>query len=41
MSKNTVTLLRSHYRWFVALFPILALLLSACGTGSNGGGFSY
>ena len=36
------TLLRSLYRWsLIVLLPLLALALSACGTGGSGGGFGY
>ena len=36
------TLPRSLYRWsFVVLLPLLALVLSACGTGGNSGGLGY
>jgi hypothetical protein len=46
MSKSKLekarTLPRSLYRWsFVVLLPVLALVLSACGTGSTGGGYGY
>jgi hypothetical protein len=32
---------RSLYRWSFVLLPILALVLSACGTGGTGGGIGY
>ena len=36
------TLPRSLYRWsFVVLLPLLALVLSACGTGGNSGSLGY
>ncbi len=36
------TLPRSLYRWsFVVLLPLLALVLSACGTGGSTGGIGY
>ena len=36
------TLPRSLYRWsFIVLLPLLALLISACGTGGNGGSLGY
>ncbi len=36
------TLPRSPYRWsFVVLLPLLAVVLSACGTGGNSGGIGY
>ena len=36
------TLPRSLYRWsFVVLLPLLALVLSACGTGSSSGSIGY
>jgi hypothetical protein len=38
MSKNTHTLPRSLYRWSFVLLPILAIVVSARGTGSGGGG---
>jgi hypothetical protein len=41
MSKNTQMLPRSLYRWSVVLLPILALVLSACGTGGSTGGVGY
>ena len=44
MSKleKTRTLPRSLYRWsFIVLLPLLALVLSACGTGGNGGSLGY
>jgi hypothetical protein len=41
MSKNAQMLPRSLYRWSVVLFPILALVLSACGTGGSTGGLGY
>jgi hypothetical protein len=41
MSKNTQMLPRSLYRWSFALLPILALVLSACGTGGSTGGVGY
>ena len=32
----------SLYRWsFVVLLPLLALVLSACGTGGNSGSLGY
>jgi hypothetical protein len=41
MSKNTQMLPRSLYRWSFVLLPILALALSACGTGGSTGGVGY
>jgi hypothetical protein len=46
MSKSKLekarTLPRSLYRWsFVVLLPLLALVLSACGTGGSSGGIGY
>jgi hypothetical protein len=38
MAKNTHTLPWSLYRWSFVLLPILAIVMSACGTGSEGGG---
>ena len=36
------TLPGSLYRWsFVVLLPLLAVVLSACGTGGNSGGIGY
>jgi hypothetical protein len=36
------TLSRSLYRWsFVVLLPLLALVVSACGTGGNSGSLGY
>jgi hypothetical protein len=36
------TLPRSLSRWsFVVLLPLLALVLSACGTGGSSGGIGY
>jgi hypothetical protein len=39
--KNTQMLPRSLYRWSFVLLPILALVLSACGTGGSTGGVGY
>jgi hypothetical protein len=41
MSNNAHLLSRSLYRWSFVLLPILAVVMSACGTGSNGGGSGY
>jgi hypothetical protein len=41
MSKNTQMVPRSLYRWSFVLLPILALFLSACGTGGSTGGVGY
>jgi hypothetical protein len=41
MSKNAQMFPRSLYRWSFALLPILALVLSACGTGGSTGGVGY
>jgi hypothetical protein len=41
MSKNAQMLPRSLYRWSFVLLPILALVLSACGTGGSTGGVGY
>jgi hypothetical protein len=41
MSNITHLFPRSLYRWSLVLLPILAVVLSACGTGSNGGIFGY
>ena len=43
MSKfeKMLTLPRSLYRWSFALLPVLALVLSACGTGGTGGGYGH
>jgi len=41
-SEKKLTLPRSLYRWsFVVLLPLLALVLSACGTGGNSGSLGY
>jgi hypothetical protein len=40
--ENAQALPRSLYRWsFVVLLPLLALVLSACGTGGNSGSLGY
>ena len=31
----------SQYRWSFVLLPVLALVLSACGTGGGSGGVGY
>ena len=42
-----VMLTRTHlfgqplYRWSLLLLPVLAFVLSACGTGGNSGGYGY
>ena len=41
MSKNAQMLPRSLYRWSFVLLPILAVVLSACGTGGGTGGVGY
>jgi hypothetical protein len=41
MSKNPQVLPRSLYRWSFVLLPILAVVLSACGTGGSTGGGGY
>ena len=40
-SEKTLTLLRSLYRLSFVLLPLLALVLSACGTGGNSGSLGY
>jgi hypothetical protein len=32
---------RLPYRWSFVLLPVLVVVLSACGTGGNGGGLGY
>lgn len=41
MSKNVQMLPRSLYRWSFVLLPILAFVVSACGTGGSSGGLGY
>ena len=40
-SEKTLTLPRSLYRLSFVLLPLLALVLSACGTGGNSGSLGY
>ena len=41
MSNNAGMLAHSLYRWSFVLLPILAVVLSACGTGGSTGGVGY
>ena len=41
MSKNAQMLPRSLFRWSFVLLPILAIVVSACGTGGSTGGVGY
>ena len=41
MPKNVQILPRSLYRWSFILLPILAFVVSACGTGGSSGGLGY
>jgi len=41
MPKNTHVLTRPLYRLSFVLLPILAVVLSACGTGGNSGSLGY
>ena len=40
-SEKRLTLPRSLYRLSFVLLPLLVLVLSACGTGGNGGSLGY
>jgi hypothetical protein len=41
MFKTTVLFGQPLYRWSLVLLPVLAFLLSACGTGGSSGGYGY